>query len=119
MSSGTRRRTEDMRQRIAEHVREYAAAHRRARVVANWPIATSPLRHRSDRAAATTAVDAAATTTVDASTITTITHNTAPTSPFPYACAHTKSFDRRLCVFRARRRVVTFDEKALSAASKT
>ncbi len=34
-----------------------------------------------------------------------------------YAYAHTKSLDRRLCVFRARRRVVTFDEKALSAAA--
>lgn len=34
-----------------------------------------------------------------------------------YAYAHTKSLDRRLCVFGARRRVVTFDEKALSAAA--
>ncbi|MEC8777381.1 MAG: hypothetical protein VXX79_21385 [Pseudomonadota bacterium] len=36
---------------------------------------------------------------------------------YAYACAHTKSFDRCLCVFGARRRVVTFDEKALSAAA--
>ena len=34
-----------------------------------------------------------------------------------YACARTESFDRRLCVFGARRRVVTFDEKALSTAA--
>lgn len=34
-----------------------------------------------------------------------------------YACARTESFDRRLCVFGARRRVVTFDEKALATAA--